>query len=107
MPIWQLADQLESNLLHVVVFGPGYGESVAVHIPDGGWIITDSLVGRGRWPSTFVPAAELLRARGETATILILTHPHDDHAAGFDRLVTSFAAGPVGVVDVDLPDRDL
>jgi beta-lactamase superfamily II metal-dependent hydrolase len=34
--------------------------------------------------------------------MLILTHPHDDHVAGFDRLVTRYASGPVGAVGVHL-----
>jgi beta-lactamase superfamily II metal-dependent hydrolase len=86
-----------------VVFGPGYGESIAVRIPDGGWLVTDSLAGRGRW-ATFVPAAELLRELNEKVSLLILTHPHDDHVGGFDRLVTDFANGSVGAVEANLPE---
>jgi beta-lactamase superfamily II metal-dependent hydrolase len=104
MPISDLARQLAANELHLVVFGPGYGESIAVHVPDGAWLVTDSLAGRGRWPSTFVPAVELLKERGEKAALLVLTHPHDDHAAGFDRLVTGYVDGPVGVVGMHLPE---
>src|SRR4051794_3435856 len=97
MPIADLARRLAGNRLHVVVFGPGYGESIAVHIPDGGWLVCDSLRGRGR-ASNFVPALELLAQRQESVAALILTHPHDDHVAGFDRLVSRLARGPVGVV---------
>jgi len=100
MPISDLA-RLASNRLHVVVFGPGYGEPIAVHVPDAGWLVCDSLSGTGR-ASGLVPAAELLGQRGERAGMLILTHPHDDHVAGFDRLVTRYASGPVGVVGIHL-----
>jgi beta-lactamase superfamily II metal-dependent hydrolase len=101
MPISELATTLSDNRLHVVVFGPGYGESIAVHVPDGGWLVCDSLSGTGL-AAGFVPAVELLSQRQETAAMLLLTHPHDDHVAGFDRLVTGFATGPVGLVGLHL-----
>lgn len=101
MPIAELAAGLTDNRLHVIVFGPGYGESIAVHVPGGGWLICDSLSGSGG-AAGFVPAVKLLEERGEDAAMLLLTHPHDDHVAGFDRLVTRFARGPVGVVGLHL-----
>lgn len=97
MPIAELAARLPGNRLHVIVFGPGYGESVAVHVPDGGWLVCHPLTGAGR-AADFVPAVELLGQRDEPAALLLLTHPHDDHVGGFDRLVTRFATGPVGAI---------
>jgi glyoxylase-like metal-dependent hydrolase (beta-lactamase superfamily II) len=102
MPIADLAGRLSTDRLHIIVFGPGYGESVAVHIPDGGWLICDSL-SRPHGSVDFIPAAELLSNRQERAAALILTHPHDDHVGGFDRLVTRFADGRVGLVGLHLP----
>ena len=103
MPIAELAGRLVTDRLHVVVFGPGYGESVAVYIPDGGWLICDSL-SSAHGSADLVPAGELLTSRHEVAAALILTHPHDDHVAGFDRLVQRFAAGLVGRVGIELPE---
>lgn len=105
MPVAELARRLSADRLHVIVFGPGYGESVAVHVPDGGWLICDSLSGTGT-RAGFVPAAELLSQRGEPAALLLLTHPHDDHVAGFDRLVNRFAQGPVGLLGAHLAKAD-
>src|SRR4051794_17390938 len=105
MPIAELGARLAGNRLHVIVFGPGYGESIAVHVPDGGWLVCDSLSGTGQ-SSGFVPAVELLGQRDESAAMLLLTHPHDDHVAGFDRLVSRFATGPVGVVALHLARAD-
>lgn len=105
MPIAELAARLSGNRLHVIVFGPGYGESIAVHVPDGGWLVCNSLSGTGR-TAGLVPAVELLGQRQESAAILLLTHPHDDHVAGFDRLVSRFASGPVGVVGLQLAHDD-
>jgi beta-lactamase superfamily II metal-dependent hydrolase len=103
MPIAELAGGLTNDRLHIVVFGPGYGESVAVYVPDGGWLICDSL-SSAHGSTDLVPAAELLTSRQERAAALILTHPHDDHVAGFDRLVQRFAEGPVGRVGIELPE---
>jgi glyoxylase-like metal-dependent hydrolase (beta-lactamase superfamily II) len=61
-------------------------------------VICDSLSGTGR-SAGFVPAVELLGQRQEQAAIALLTHPHDDHVAGFDRLVNRPA-----VVEVLHPD---
>jgi hypothetical protein len=103
MPIAELATRLAGNRLHVIVFGPGYGESIAVHIPDGGWLICDSL-SEPHGTGDFIPAAELLSNRRERAAALVLTHPHDDHVGGFDRLITRFSDGPVGLVGLHLPE---
>ena len=75
MPIAELASRLAGNRLHVIVFGPGYGESIAVHIPGGGWLICDSL-SQPHGTGDFIPAVELLSSRRERAAALILTHPH-------------------------------
>jgi hypothetical protein len=87
----------------MVVFGPGYGESVAVYIPDGGWVVCDSL-SSAHGSADLVPAGELLTSRRELAAALILTHPHDDHVAGFDRLVQRVAGGLVGRAGIELPE---
>src|SRR5260370_28061934 len=103
MRLAELAERLARDRLHIVVFGPGYGAWTAVHVPDGGWLICDSLT-RPHGSSDLVPAGELLRHRQERAAVLMLTHPHDDHVGGFDRLVHRFADGPVGLVAVHLPE---
>ncbi|HMJ02807.1 MAG TPA: MBL fold metallo-hydrolase, partial [Conexibacter sp.] len=66
--------------LSLTVFGPGFGESSMIGVPHGEWIVLDSLID----PSTGAnPALELLREHDARPTIVVLTHPHDDHAAGF------------------------
>lgn len=101
MGIANLARSLAEDRLHLLVFGPGYGESVAVHVPPGDWLICDSFV-RGEHASRCNPVASLLHHRDQGAQLLLLTHPHDDHTGGFDELVDQFAVGRVGVVRTQL-----
>ncbi len=92
-------DSLPDDHLSIVVFGPGYGESIVVRGPDGRWIVVDSLRDPGTERN---PALALLRAHDARPDLLILTHPHDDHAAGFADLVDRQAGTPgrVGAVAV-------
>jgi len=104
MPIADLVGSLSTDRLHILVFGPGYGESVGAYIPGGGWLICDSL-SKPRGSADFIPAAELLSSHHERAALLVLTHPHDDHVRGFDRLVTRFATGRIGLVGIHMPEE--
>ena len=74
-------DELELTLL-----GPGYGESVILHIGDGVWIVVDSC-GRADAPA----ALEYLRGLGadpaQDVEFIVATHWHDDHIRGMARLV--------------------
>lgn len=69
--------------IELSIFGPGRGESVAVHVGLGDWMIVDSCV--DQLDST-IPALEYLRRIGvDLATqvrYVVGTHAHDDHIAG-------------------------
>jgi len=61
----------------VVVFGPGYGEAIAVHLGDNQWLLVDSC----RNPKTKVPASlEYLQEIGVDPTqvlAVVASHWHD------------------------------
>ena len=93
-----MTDDLESfdpGLLYLVLFGPGFGESVVVRVPPDIWIVVDSVWTQGA-ESKVVPALELMRRYGERSSCIVFTHPHQDHAAGLDLLVNRHKEGPVG-----------
>lgn len=74
--------------IEVTLFGPGYGESVLVHLGSNRWAIIDSCIE----PQSRSPAAlEYLAARGvnpEEAVVLVAsTHWHDDHIRGLSDVV--------------------
>ena len=74
-------DELELTLM-----GPGYGESVILHIGAGVWIVVDSC-GRADAPA----ALDYLRGLGvdpaQAVEFIVATHWHDDHIRGMARLV--------------------
>jgi beta-lactamase superfamily II metal-dependent hydrolase len=71
--------------IEVSLFGPGYGETVLVHVGDGDWLLVDSC----QDSSGRQPALEYLRSLGiepsDAIRSIIITHWHDDHV----RLVGS------------------
>lgn len=87
---------LADDELHLIVFGPGYGESIAVRVPPGEWLVVDSLRHVDRTMDAN-PAIALLEMHGAQASAVVLTHPHADHAHGFARLLVHRRPGaPVG-----------
>lgn len=77
------ADEIE-----VIVFGPGYGEAIAIHLGDDSWILVDSCID----PETKLPASlQYLNQIGVTTDrvrAIIASHWHDDHVKGISTLVT-------------------
>lgn len=86
--------ELEDELFYVVVFGPGYGESIVLRAPDNQWIVVDSCKGKNH-----VPAIKLLQDYDAEWTCAILTHLHQDHASKFDDVIDQPGGGKVGFAD--------
>lgn len=79
----------KANELEVTLFGPGYGESIAIHA-DGEWLIIDSCIN----PATKRPAAQdYLEGIGvdpAAVKLLACTHWHDDHYKGLAALYKAY-----------------
>lgn len=68
-------------------FGPGFGESIVLHIPGIGWGVVDSCIFRID-KETFVPPLEYLNfLKIENLAFIALTHPHEDHYKGMDDII--------------------
>ncbi|ATB29774.1 hypothetical protein MEBOL_003229 [Melittangium boletus DSM 14713] len=106
-----LETPLREDRMYLFVCGPGgrpgYGaEALALALPERGWITVDSCkVGRelpqegiiSRWRRS--PEDQLL--------ISVLTHPHDDHAAGLAELLDAMRPPLVAVTGNTPPEQDL
>ncbi len=83
-----LARRAAGRPIEISLFGPGYGESLAIHIGSGEWIIVDSCINS----DTDEPAAlEYLVAEGvhvaRDVSVILASHWHDDHIRGLATLV--------------------
>jgi hypothetical protein len=97
------ADELE-----VSIFGPGKGECIVVHVPNGPWLVVDSFV-VGSAPSYVPVSVEYLRRVGVTDVAgIFITHWHDDHTRGAAEVIREFSPSlkfvglPCGVGDREL-----
>jgi hypothetical protein len=70
--------------IELSAFGPGYGESLLVHLGMGEWMIVDSCRKQGR-----LPALDYLESLGvepaQAVTLIVATHWHDDHVRGISE----------------------
>ena len=78
--------------VEVTLLGPGYGESIVIHIGSGEWIVVDSCIDEHGSPQ----ALEYLRSIGvdaeEAVKLVVATHWHDDHIAGMASLTKACKA---------------
>jgi hypothetical protein len=80
------ADEYEVSL-----FGPGFGEAIALHVGNGDWILVDSC-----WldPINLVPvSSSYLDSLGVPAggvKKIVASHWHDDHVKGLSKLVEKY-----------------
>ena len=74
--------------IELSLFGPGYGECVLIHVPEGNWIIVDSCIDSA---SKNPAALEYLESIGVDPSVsvklVVATHWHDDHIRGLSKVV--------------------
>jgi beta-lactamase superfamily II metal-dependent hydrolase len=101
-------DGLERAHLHVWVAGPGTGEGIAIALPGRGWILIDGCRTGRDDAGEELPLRHILRRfRGvdDPVELMVLTHPHNDHADGFGELLVGerparvALASPAGPVE--------
>jgi len=85
----------ERDEVELAIFGPGYGESIVIHIPKIGWGIVDCCE-FGKFSSKIVPPLEyLIYQNVNNIAFLILTHPHADHFNGMEKIISNY----IGKID--------
>lgn len=74
--------------IEVSFFGPGYGESILVHVGDGQWIVVDSCVEPGeKYPAPLRYLDEIGVDPREAVKLVVVSHWHDDHIRGMSQVV--------------------
>lgn len=75
--------------LEITLFGPGYWESIALHIGNGVWVLVDSCVDPAGEPRALQYLTELGVGPGRDVRLIVATHWHDDHIRGMAKLVST------------------
>lgn len=82
----------QSDEVEVALFGPGFGEAIAVHLQNGDWILVDSCI----TPAGDPAALHYLKGIGVNPATqvkaIIATHWHNDHVKGLSRVVAECPA---------------
>ena len=73
--------------IELALFGPGYGESVVMHIGDGEWVVVDSCIDKDGRPNALTYLENLGLDPAEVVVLVVATHWHDDHIRGMERVV--------------------
>ena len=92
---------LDEERLYVFVFGPGFGESIAVRVPPDEWLVIDSCRIANQ-----AAALHVLRRYGGKYALLLLTHRHIDNYRGFVDLISSGDWNRIGCNDWRLADAN-
>ena len=71
----------------LTLFGPGYGESIVLHIGGGAWAIVDSCIDGNGKPTALAYLEHLGLDPAESVALVVATHWHDDHIRGMAELL--------------------
>lgn len=79
--------------IEISVFGPGFGESIVIHLGDGRWVVVDSCIDSTDLDNKQPAALRYLRTLGvnlpDQVKLIVATHWHDDHVRGLGALVAA------------------
>ena len=71
----------------LTLFGPGYGESIVLHVGSGSWVIVDSCIDTDGTPKALRYLESIGLDPSQSVSLVIATHWHDDHIRGMAQLV--------------------
>ena len=93
-------DAPEEDVVEVNLFGPGYGESIVVHLGSAQWLVVDSCASDDEAdPAALVYLRQIGVDYEKEVKYIVATHWHDDHIRGLSRLITSCPAADVFISD--------
>ncbi|TNH37576.1 MBL fold metallo-hydrolase [Paracoccus haeundaensis] len=72
----------DQDKIQVIVFGPGFGECILIHIGDHGWIIIDSCLNDDKEPAGLSYLSSIGVDVENNIKLIVATHWHDDHIKG-------------------------
>ena len=88
-PVTKINTPPSNGELEITLFGPGYGESIALHIGNDAWVLVDSCIDPAGEPRALQYLNELGVDPARAVRLVVATHWHDDHIRGMAKLVTA------------------
>ena len=76
-----------ANELELTLLGPGYGESVILHLGNGEWAIIDSCLDSDGRPGALRYLDDIGVDPAENVVLIVASHWHDDHIRGLANLL--------------------
>ena len=73
--------------IELILLGPGYGESIVLHIGGGTWVVVDSCADPDGTPRALSYLESIGVDPARSVALIVATHWHDDHIRGIARLV--------------------
>ena len=71
----------------LTLLGPGYGESIVLHVGGGVWVLVDSCLDTDGTPRALRYLEGIGLDPARAVALIVATHWHDDHIRGMARLV--------------------
>ncbi|HAS16681.1 MAG: hypothetical protein A2035_06355 [Nitrospirae bacterium GWA2_42_11] len=73
----------KSDQIEVTLIGPGYGETILIHLGNNKWVVVDSCIDSRTSEPAALSYLQSIGINPETSVVLIIaTHWHDDHVRG-------------------------
>lgn len=83
----------KQNEIEVSVFGPGYGESILIHIGSKEWLVIDSCIDPiANEPVPLIYLRKIGVSPQKHVKQIIASHWHDDHVRGLSKIVNQCRA---------------
>lgn len=76
----------------LALFGPGYGESIVMHVGGGDWVVVDSFTNSDGEPFSLAYLESIGVDPASAVKAIVATHWHDDHIRGIARTLKSCPA---------------
>lgn len=71
----------------VTLLGPGYGESIVLHVGEGAWVVVDSCLGTDGTPLALRYLESIGLDPARAVSLVVATHWHDDHMRGLTQMI--------------------
>jgi len=76
--------------IEVTVFGPGFGEAIAVHLGENNWVLVDSCIDPDRCRPASISYLESIGIPSDRVKAIVASHWHDDHVRGISDVSIAY-----------------